>query len=121
MCVLGNYQSEDSFNASDLFCPVLKAPEARLLAGIAAEYGCPLLKTDPKQEFLYGDMGDDQVYIRPPDWSPEPIPEGHVLFLLKSIYGTKQAARRWYIHISGWMEKNGCPEINSEKTIFMKC
>ena len=32
MCALGNHQSEDSFNASDIYSPVLKAPEARLLA-----------------------------------------------------------------------------------------
>ena len=121
MCVRGDQQVEgESFNASDLYAPVLKAPEARLLAAIAAEHGCPLLKTDTRQAFLYGDMGDDVVYIRPPDWWPEPIPEGHVLLLLKSIYGTKQAARRWHIHISEWMERNGYPAINSEKTIFMK-
>ena len=65
-------------------------------------------------------MGEDKVYIRPPDWWPEPIPEGHVFLLLKSIYGTKQAARRWHLHISAWMEKNGYPAMNSEKTIFMK-
>ncbi len=33
-----------------------KAPEARFLAAIAAEYGCPLLKTDTRQAFLYGEM-----------------------------------------------------------------
>ncbi len=33
-------------NASDLYSPVLKAPEARLFAAIAAEYGCHLVKTD---------------------------------------------------------------------------
>jgi hypothetical protein len=101
MCVRGDQQTEESFNPSDLYSPVLKAPEARLLAAIAAEHGCPLLKTDTRQAFLYGDMGDDKVYIRPPDWWPEPVPEGHVLLLLKSIYGTKQAARRWHLHISG--------------------
>jgi hypothetical protein len=53
MCVLGNHQSEDSFNASDIYSPVLKAPKARLLAAIAAEYGCPLFKTDTKQAFLH--------------------------------------------------------------------
>ena len=91
MCVRGDQQVEgESFNASDLYAPVLKAPEARLLAAIAAEHGCPLLKTDTRQAFLYGDMGDDVVYIRPPDWGPEPIPEGHVLLLLKSIYGTSK-------------------------------
>ena len=42
---------------------------------------------------MYGDMGDDVVYIQPPDWWPEPVPEGHVFLLLKSIYGTCQAAR----------------------------
>ena len=65
-------------------------------------------------------MGDDKVSIRPPDWWPEPVPEGHVLMLFKRIYGTKQAARKWHLHISGWMEKNGFPAVNNEKTIFMK-
>ncbi len=66
-------------------------------------------------------MGDDVVYIRPADWCPEPIPEGHVLLLLKSIYGTLQAAaRKWHEHISSWMERSGHAAVNSEKTIFMK-
>jgi hypothetical protein len=36
------------------------------------------------------------------------------------MYGTKQAARQWHIRISDWMEQNGYPAVNSEKTIFMK-
>jgi hypothetical protein len=60
------------------------------------------------------------VYIKNPDWWPEPIPEGHCLQLLKSIYGTRQAASRWHLHISDWMAKNGYPAVNSEKSIFMK-
>ena len=36
------------------------------------------------------------------------------------MYGTKQAARRWHIRISDWMEQNGYPVVNSEKTIYMK-
>ncbi len=36
---------------------------------------------------------DEKVYIHPPDWWQKPIPDVHVLFLLKleSMYGTKQA------------------------------
>jgi hypothetical protein len=91
------------------------------LIAIAAEHGCPLLKTDTRQAFLYGEMKQgEKVYTRPPDWWPEPIPEGHVLLLLKSMYGTKQAARRWHTRISDWMEQNGYPAVNSDKTIFMK-
>jgi hypothetical protein len=66
-------------------------------------------------------MGSDVVYIKPSDWWPEPIPEGHCLQLLKSIYGTRQAARSWHLFISNWMEKNGYPAVNSEQTIFMRC
>jgi hypothetical protein len=42
--------------SSYLYGPTLKAPEARLLAAIAAEHSCPLLKTDTRQAFLYGEM-----------------------------------------------------------------
>jgi hypothetical protein len=82
------WEFQVTFNSSDLYAPTLKASEARLLTAIAAEHGCPLLKTDTRQAFLYGEMGEDkEVYIRPPDWWPEPIPEGHDLLLLKSMYG----------------------------------
>jgi hypothetical protein len=56
MFVRGDQQTEESFNPSDLNFPALKTPEARLLAAIAAEHGCPLLITDTRQAFLYGDM-----------------------------------------------------------------
>jgi hypothetical protein len=52
MCVRGDQQTEVSFNPSDLYSSVLKAPEARLLAAIAAEHGCLLLKIDMWQAFL---------------------------------------------------------------------
>ncbi len=85
LCARRDHQVEgDSFISSDLYAPTLKAPEARLLAAITAEHGCPLLKTDTLQAFHYGEMEEDEkVYIRPPDWWPEPIPDGHVLLLLK--------------------------------------
>ena len=40
MCIQVDQQTEESFNPSDLYSPILKATEARLLAAIAAEYGC---------------------------------------------------------------------------------
>ncbi len=63
-----------------------------------------------------------KVYIGPPGWWPEPILEGNVLLLLKSMYDTKQAAQRWPIRVSDWMEQNGYQVLyyDSEKTIFMK-
>jgi hypothetical protein len=51
LCARGDQQIEGAcFNSSDLYAPTLKAPGARLLAATAAEHGCPLLKTDMRQE-----------------------------------------------------------------------
>ncbi len=66
-------------------------------------------------------MGDrEKVYICPPDWWQELIPDCHDLLLFKSIYSAKQAARRWHIHMSDWMEQHGYQAVNNEKTVFMK-
>ena len=110
MAVRGDQQVKgESFTSSDLNAPVLKAPKALLILAIAAAEGCSVYKTDTSQAFLYGSMGDDVVYTKAPDWWPEPIPEGHCLQLLKSIHGTRQAARRWHMHIKDWMKKEWKP------------
>ena len=58
--------------------------------------------------------------ILPPDGWLEPVPEGYVFQLIKSMYWTRQAARQWHVRISTWMEDRGYRAVNSEKTIFMK-
>jgi hypothetical protein len=108
-------------------CPVLKAPEALLFAAIAAEHGCPFLKTDTRQAFLCRDMGDNVVYIWQPYWWPELILEGHVLLLLQSIYGfirrilTSHAEGSWKLSWAWrsnkqamWSSSNYIQEVLSE-------
>ena len=95
----GSADSGRRFQESDLYAPVLKAAEARLLLALAAANGAKVVKTDTKQVYLYGDMGNYVVYIRPPDSVDRAGLEGHVFLLLKSIYGTRQAARKWHTHI----------------------
>jgi hypothetical protein len=109
--------------SNDLYPPTLKVSESRLLAANAPEHSCPLLKSDTRQAFLYGEIGEKEqlpVHIRPPDWLSDPIPEGHGLLLLRSMYDTKQAVRRWHIYLSEWMQKNQQPAVNGEKSIIMK-
>ena len=50
MTVRGDQQVEgESFTASDLYAPVLKALEARLILAISAAEGCLVYKTDTSQ------------------------------------------------------------------------
>jgi hypothetical protein len=80
---------------------------------IEAKHGLKVFKSDTKQVFLTGDIRDEKIYMRAPDWWPERVPEGHALLLMKSMYGTRQAARQWHVHISNWMEDHGYEAVNS--------
>ena len=120
LCAMGNQQIAGiHFNESDLYAPVLKAHEVRLLVAIAAQRGATMYKYDTSQAFLYGDV-EEELYARAPDWWPELVPEGYCMQLRKNIYGTRQAARAWHIRLSNWMEEHEYLPINNEKTIFMK-
>ncbi len=57
----GSTDSGVSCQESDLYVPVLKSAEAKLLLALAAAYGAKVVKTNTKQAYLYGDMGDDSV------------------------------------------------------------
>ncbi len=71
LCARGDQQIPGvSFQELDLYVPVLKWGAATLLLALAAANGAKVVKTDFKQAYLYGDIGDDAVYIRPPDWWP---------------------------------------------------
>ena len=47
--------------------------------------------TDTKQAFLYGDMGDERIFVSSPDWWQQTLEEGQVLTALNTVKGTKQA------------------------------
>jgi hypothetical protein len=45
-------------------------------------------------------MGEDEkVYLRPQDWWPETIPEGHVLLLLKAVWHETGSTTMAYAHL----------------------
>jgi hypothetical protein len=93
------------------------------MVAITAQYGCKMFKTDTKQAFSNGEIGDEKsekIYIHPPDWWPEPVPQGYALLLMKSMYGTRQEPRQWHQRISGWMEWHNYLAVNNEKTMFMR-
>ena len=104
LCVMGNQQDNGvHFQLGELYTPVMKVVEVRLFVALAAKHRLNLFKSDTKQAFLNGDMGNEKIYIRPPDWWQEKVPYGHALQLMKSMYGTWQAARQWHVRVLAWM------------------
>jgi hypothetical protein len=59
LCVMCNQQKEGvHFQLGDFYVPVMKAAEVRLFIAIAAKHRLNLFKSDTKQAFLNGDIGD---------------------------------------------------------------
>ncbi len=73
----GDQQEEVlQFSQRDIYPPVLKSAEVRLMVAIAAQHEAEMYKTDTTQAFLSGDVEED-LCLRAPDWWPELVPEGH--------------------------------------------
>ena len=69
---MGNQQKECiHFKAGELYAPVIKATELRMILAMGAKHKAFTMKS--KQAFLNGEIGDEILYIRPPDWWPEPV------------------------------------------------
>ena len=79
-----------------LLTPVAKLASSRVVIVLANRMGWELHQVDVKGAYLNGELQPDEVlYMRhPPGYRKDK--SGHVLRLLKSLYGLKQAGRCWY-------------------------
>jgi hypothetical protein len=110
---MGNQQKEGvHYQLGELYAPVMKAAEVLLFMALEAnlKHGLTVFKSDTKQAFLNGEIREEKIDIRAPDWWPERVPDGHTLLPMESVvYGTRpgQAARQWHVLISTWMDNHG--------------
>ena len=94
-----------SFKKTGLYAPVLKAAEARLLLAIAAANGYKVIMTYTKQAYLYGDMGDDVVYVRPPTGGQSLFQRDTSCSYLKAfLEPDRQRENGMNIYRAGWKE-----------------
>lgn len=98
--VAQGYSQRDGvdFYSNDLYAPVVRMSLWCFILSLAASLGFEITQLDIKSAYLYGEINDNEdLYLRPPPGDLLPnLPKGHVLKLKKTIYGLKQAGRRWY-------------------------
>jgi hypothetical protein len=71
-----------------------------------------------KSAFLHSDI-DHPVYIRPPPGVS--VRPGCVLKLRKALYGTKQAARCWWLHLKSQLAKIGFTPNLEDQSTYVYC
>ncbi|PLW28436.1 hypothetical protein PCASD_19134 [Puccinia coronata f. sp. avenae] len=88
------------FNAT--FAPTATFVSLRLLLTVAAANKWPVHSFDFVAAYLNSPI-DEEIWIKPPEGMS--VPTGHVLKLEKALYGTRQAARCWWIHLRDTLAK----------------
>jgi hypothetical protein len=101
----------------DTFSPIAKLSSFRIILAIAARNDWDADTFDFNGAYLNGELDDnEEIYMKPP---PRYTSEGEqVKRLLKSLYGLKQAGRKWYDTLSRALTHLGFQVNNADPGVF---
>ncbi|GAU46782.1 hypothetical protein TSUD_351810 [Trifolium subterraneum] len=114
--VAKGYNQVEGLDFFDTFSPVAKITTVRTLIALASIRSWHLNQMDVNNAFLHGDLQED-VYMEVPQGVNSPKPH-QVCKLLKSLYGLKQASRKWYEKLTSLLLKEGYTQASSDHSLF---
>ena len=103
----------------ETFSPVAMVKSIRILLAIAAYYDYEIWQMDVKTAFLNGSLEED-VYMTQPEGFVDPRFPKMVCKLRRSIYGLKQASRRWNIRFDETVKEFGFIQNEDEPCVYKK-
>jgi hypothetical protein len=114
--VAKGYNQVEGLDFFDTFSPVAKLTTVRLHLDVSSIKGWFLHQLDDNNSFLHGDLQED-VYMTVPEGVVSPKPN-HACKLLKSLYGLKQASRKWYEKLTSLLVQEGYKQSSSDYSLF---
>lgn len=102
----------------DTFSPVVKMVTVRYVIAMAAQQAWPLFQMDVYNAFLQGDLVEDVYMTLPQGFGSQG--ETKVCRLLKSIYGLKQASRKWNLKLTTALTNSGYVQSKLDYSLFTK-
>ena len=94
--VAKGYAQQPGIDFTKTTAPTVRLESFRSILHLAASLQWDIQHYDIKTAFLHGVLGDDETaYMEQPPGFESPGQEEWVMRLLKSIYGMRQAGRRW--------------------------
>lgn len=114
--VAKGYSQRYGIDYEDTFSPVVRYSTLRTLIALAVEKDLMIDHLDVKTAFLNGDL-KETIYMESP---LDPLEDGKVLKLKKSLYGLKQSSRAWYEKINDVLIKMGFSVNSYEPCVFIK-
>jgi transposase InsO family protein len=117
--VAKGYTQSYGIDYEETFSPVAKIKSIRILLAIAAFYDYEVWQMDVKTAFLNGKL-DEEVFMTQPEGFVDPKYPNRVCKLERSIYGLKQASRRWNICFNEKVKEYGFSKSEYESCVYVK-
>ncbi|KAL2251379.1 UNVERIFIED_CONTAM: Retrovirus-related Pol polyprotein from transposon RE1 [Sesamum indicum] len=115
--VAKGYSQVEGEDYNDCFALVAKAVTVRIFLAVAVRKQWPLHHLDVNNAFLHGYL-DEDIYMEPPQGYE--IPKGKVCKLEKSLYGLKQASRKWNEEFTTKVSEFGFVQCSHDHCLFVK-
>lgn len=110
------FSQRKGFDYQETYSPVVKLITVCILLAIATQKDLHIHQMDVKSAFLNGDL-NEEIYMR----QPEGFVQGdNVCLLLKSLYGLKQSARKWYERFHEFIRKLGFIRSEYDYCLYYK-
>lgn len=115
--MFGNHQIK-GLDYDDTYASVGKFDSLRILLALAVSKRLKIIQFDVVTAFLNGDM-KDTVYCRQVQGFIHPTFKNRVWLLNRSLYGTKQAARRWQQHFGDTTMQFNLRACDSNSAVYV--
>jgi hypothetical protein len=116
-CVRGDMQVE-GVDYFETYAPVVQWSTVRTLLVMSIVLGLATKQIDYSNAFCQADI-DEEVYVEMPRDFSDPKGRDMVLKLKKSLYGTKQAPRAWFLKLKECLEKRGFKQSALDPCFFI--
>ena len=117
--VAQGYTQVEGIDFDESFAPVARIESICIPLSIACIMKFKLYQMDVKSAFLNGFLQEEVFVEQPKEFQDPHIPD-HVLWLKKALYGSQQAPRDGYDHLTAYLLDRGFKRGHTNHTLFVK-
>jgi hypothetical protein len=100
---------------AETFAPTATFVSMRLILTLAAKYKWPVFSFDFVAAYLNAPI-DEEVWVEAPEGLT--VQQGEAMLLHKALYGTKQAAQCWWLHLKGVLSDLGFTSSQYNNSLY---